>query len=392
MFKNFDRFALLAPEFTRIRRWIHQHPELGFEEQGTSKLVAEKLREYGFAVTEGVGGTGVVGGLKRGNSARAIGLRADMDALPIQESGDLPYRSIHDGKMHACGHDGHTAILLCAARYLAESAQFDGTVNLIFQPAEETLGGARRMIEDGLFDRFPCDEVYALHNAPGLPVGKVVCVAGPLMASADVAEVHIQGKGGHGAMPQLTKDAALAAAAVVVALQSIAARNVAPDETAVVTIGAIHAGEAFNVIPDTALIKLSTRACTPEVRDLLEKRIREVVAGVCAAHGVEATIKFDHLIGVLVNHPRPTAVAQGVLTDLLGADNVISVRPKGGLGSEDFATMAEHCPSCYIAIGNGVGSVGGCSVHNPGYDFNDEVIPIGAAYWAKLVETVLNKV
>jgi len=392
MFKDFENFAALAPEFIQVRRWIHQHPELGFEEQATSKLVAEKLREYGYAVTEGIGGTGVVGVLKRGDSARAIGLRADMDALPIHESEGRPYRSLHDGKMHACGHDGHTATLLCAARYLAESAQFDGTVNLIFQPAEEVLSGARRMIEDGLFERFPCDEIYALHNAPGLPVGKVLCPDGPITASSDVALVTIQGQGGHGAMPQLTKDAALAAAAVVVALQTIVARNVSPDETAVVSVGAIHAGEGFNVIPDSAVIKVNTRARSPKVRDLLEKRINEVVAGVCAAYDVEVTIKFDRLIGVLVNHPKPTAVARRVLANLLGDDNVISILSKGGLGSEDFAAMAEQRPACYIAIGNGVGSVGGCSVHNPGYDFNDEIIPIGAAYWSKLVETALGKI
>ena len=391
MFKDFASFAALATEFTQVRRWIHQHPELGFEEQGTSALVANRLREYGYTVTEGVGSTGVVGVLKRGRSARTIGIRADMDALPIHENESLSYRSIHEGKMHACGHDGHTAILLCAAKYLAESGQFDGTVNLIFQPAEEMLSGARRMIEDGLFDRFPCDEVYALHNLPGLPVGKVACLVGPVTASSDVALVNIQGKGGHGAMPHLTKDAALAAAAVVVALQSIVARNVTPGESAVVTVGAIHAGEGFNVIPDRALIKVNTRACTTDMRDLLEKRIKEVVTGVCAAYDVTVTIEFDRQIGVLVNHPRPTSVAHGVLTDLLGAENVISVHSKGNLGSEDFAAMAEVRPSCYIAIGNGVGSAGGCSVHNPGYDFNDELIPIGAAYWCKLVETALNR-
>jgi len=295
MFKDSADFAALAPEFTEIRRWIHQHPELGFEEHRTSKLVPGKLHEYGYAVTEGVGGTGVVGVLKRGCSSRAIGLRADMDALPIHESEGRPYRSVHDGKMLACGHDGHTATLLCAASYLAESGQFDGTVNLIFQPAEEVPGGARRMIEDGLFDRFPCDQIHALHNIPGLPVGKVVSLDDPITVSTDHALVNIQGKGGHGAMPHLTRDAALAAAAVVVALQGIVARNVAPDETAVVTIGAIHAGEGFNVIPDSALIKVNTRARTPDVRELLEKRVKEVVTGVCAAYDVEVTIEFERL-------------------------------------------------------------------------------------------------
>ncbi|WP_075790808.1 M20 aminoacylase family protein [Massilia putida] len=386
---HIEKARQMAPEYTTIRQWIHRHPELGFEEQETSTLVAAKLRELGYDVTEGVGGTGVVATLKRGNSTRSIGLRADMDALPIREAPGRAYCSVHDGKMHACGHDGHTATLLCGADYIARHADFDGTVHLIFQPAEETLDGARKMIEDGLFERFPCDTVYAMHNAPGLPVGQAVCLEGPITASSDRATVRIRGKGGHGAMPHLTRDPVLAAAALVMSLQSIVARNVSPDETAVISVGAIHTGETFNVIPDEAVVKLNTRACTPEVRNQLEERINGVVAGVCATYEVSFEIEFEHCIGVLVNHPEPTAVSRKVLTKLLGEQNVITVKRKGGLGSEDFATMAEARPGCYIALGNGVGTFGGCSVHNPGYDFNDEIIPIGAGFWGALVETVL---
>lgn len=389
MFEGRALIAEIAPRYVSLRQSIHQHPELGFEESTTSQLVAQTLRELGYQVTEGVGGTGVVASLKRGTAGRSIGIRADMDALPIEEAPGREYCSVNVGKMHACGHDGHTATLLCAADYIAENSQFDGTVHLIFQPAEELLTGARRMIEDGLFERFPCDAVYAMHNAPGLPVGKVVCLEGPMTASSDVAIVRIKGEGGHGAMPHLARDPALAASAVVVTLQSIVARNVPPDEIAVVSVGAIHSGDGFNVIPDSALIKLNVRACTPAIRELIEHRVREVVTGVCAAHGVSVEIEYERLIGVLVNHPEPTGEARRVLTALLGAENVITTKRKGGLGSEDFATMAEVKPGCYVALGNGIGSFGGCSVHNPGYDFNDEIIPIGAAFWAALVEDVL---
>jgi hippurate hydrolase len=389
MFAGRSLIADIAPRYVSIRRSIHQHPELGFEEQRTSQLVAELLNVFGYQVTEGVGGTGVVASLRKGTSTRSIGIRADMDALPIEEAPGREYCSVNAGRMHACGHDGHTATLLCAAQYIAENSDFDGTVHLIFQPAEELLTGARRMIEDGLFERFPCDAVFAMHNAPGLPVGKVLCLEGPLSASSDVATVRIKGEGGHGAMPHLARDPALAAAAVVVALQSIVARNVSPDETAVVSVGAIHCGEGFNVIPDSALVKLNIRACTPAVRELVERRVHEVVTGICAAHGVSVEIEYERLIGVLVNHPEPTREARRILTELLGEENVITVKPKGGLGSEDFATMAEARPGCYVALGNGIGSFGGCAVHNPGYDFNDEIIPIGATFWAALVEDLL---
>lgn len=375
-------------EFAAIRQHIHQYPELGFEENETSRLVADYLRQWGYEVHEGIGGTGVVGVLKAGNGERTIGLRADMDALPIQEDNDLPHQSRHPGKMHACGHDGHTAILLCAARYLAEKKTFNGTLNLIFQPAEETLGGALRMMEDGLFERFPCDAVYALHNAPGLPVGMFSVTAGVMAASSDVATIRLKGMGGHGAMPELAKDPIVAASSLVLALQTIVSRNVAATETAVITVGALNAGDAPNVIPADATLKLSIRAQSPKVRALLKKRIREVTHAIADAHEMEVDYCFEERVSTLFNSEAETALCHQVISTLVGAKNVVS-GGNGGLGSEDFAWMLERKPGCYVALGNGNSGPCGCSVHNPGYDFNDNAIPYGASYWASLVHTYL---
>ncbi|MFJ2362224.1 M20 aminoacylase family protein [Pseudomonas sp. NPDC087697] len=376
-------------EFAQIRRQIHQHPELGFEERQTSERVAELLREWGYDVHTGVGGTGVVGVLRNGNGARSIGIRADMDALPIMEESGMPWQSLHKGTMHACGHDGHTAVLLCTARYLAQTRQFDGTVNLIFQPAEETLGGAKRMIADGLFERFPCDAVYALHNMPTLPVGLFVTQAGAMSASSDIATIRLNGVGGHGAMPHKAKDPVIAAAEVVLALQSIVARNVPPGEVGVITVGSLHAGEAANVIPDHATMKLSVRATDPVIRALLKKRIGEVAHGVAATYALDLDYDYEERIGVLINTPAETALLQQVTRDLLGPQSLLTEVPRGYLGSEDFASMLEHKPGCYIAMGNGISGPHGCMVHNPGYDFNDDAIPYGASLWARLVETYL---
>lgn len=378
-------------EFAQIRRQIHHHPELGFEEQHTSQLVAGYLRQWGYEVHEGIGGTGVVGVLKQGNSPRSIGIRADMDALPIHEESGVAHCSRNAGKMHACGHDGHTAILLSAARYLAETRAFDGTLNLIFQPAEELLSGARRMIEDGLFERFPCDAVYALHNMPGLPVGMFVTQAGAMSASSDVATIRLLGVGGHGAMPHKCKDPVVAAAELVLALQSIVARNVPAGEVGVVTVGAIHAGEAHNVIPDVATLKLSVRSTSPQIRALLKKRIGEIAAGVANAHDIELELDYDERIGVLINTPKETALLQQVAREISGEQGVLTSVPSGYLGSEDFASMLEVRPGCYIVTGNGNSGPSGCMVHNPGYDFNDLAIPFGASLWARLVETSLSE-
>ncbi|KAF1053670.1 MAG: Hippurate hydrolase [Stenotrophomonas maltophilia] len=375
--------------FSGIRQQIHRHPELGFEEQRTAALVAGYLREWGYEVHEGVGGTGVVGVLRGGSGTRCIGIRADMDALPIEEASGVAYRSEHSGRMHACGHDGHTAILLCAARYLAQTRAFDGTLNLIFQPAEELLSGAVAMMDDGLFERFPCDAVYALHNAPGLPVGCFLTREGPLTASSDRVDIRLIGVGGHGAMPHTAKDPIVAAAELVLALQSIVSRNVPSTEVAVITVGAIHAGEAANVIPEHAELRLSVRATQPEVRSLLKQRIQEVVAGVAAVHGIRAECDYQELVPVLVNTPAETRLLREVASALVGPQRLLSQTPSGFLGSEDFAWMLERRPGCYIALGNGNSGPSGCMVHNPGYDFNDAAIPYGASLWVRLVETYL---
>ncbi|WP_442113800.1 M20 aminoacylase family protein [Pseudomonas sp. NUPR-001] len=379
----------IEAEMIALRRHLHAHPELSFEEFATSELIATKLQEWGYEVHRGIGQTGVVGRLQRGTGRKAIGLRADMDALPITEQTGLPYASKHAGKMHACGHDGHSAILLAAAKYLAQHGDFDGTLTLIFQPAEEGDGGARRMLEDGLFERFPCDAVYALHNMPGLPVGTLAFRSGPFMASTDTVSIQVHGVGGHGAMPHKAVDAVLAGAAIVMALQSVVARNVDPLDCAVVTVGAIHAGTAANVIPEHCELQLSVRALTLTVRDQLIERITAIAQAQAASFGASARVLVDEAqrFPPLVNHEQPTAFARQVALDWLGSDGVIS-DSKPLTGSEDFAVMLQHCPGSYLLIGNGDGE-GGCMVHHPGYDFNDDCLALGASYWVRLVESYL---
>ena len=378
----------IEAEMIALRHIIHAHPELSFEELATSELVAERLTRWGYQVTRGLGVTGVVGTLQKGNGSKAIGIRADMDALPIQENTGLPYASRHAGKMHACGHDGHTAMLLAAAHYLAsDSCQFNGTVHLIFQPAEEGGGGAFRMLQDGLFQRFPCDAVFGMHNMPGRPTGKLGFLPGPFMASADGVKIVITGTGGHGAMPHETVDPIVVSASLVMALQTIVARNVSPLETAVVTVGAIHAGEASNVVPDSAELQLCIRAMTPEVRSLLLERITALAHGQAASYGARADISLFDPYPPLINSAAETAFARQVALDWLGEEGLMpNLQPL--TGSEDFAFMLEQRPGCYLLIGNGDGE-GGCMVHNPGYDFNDASLAIGASYWVKLVEAFL---
>lgn len=384
-----DEIVAGAERFSALRRDIHAHPELGFEVPRTGELVTNLLREWGYKVETGIGRSGIVAQLKNGSGTRSIGLRADMDALPIIENTGLEWQSKHHGHMHACGHDGHTTMLLSAAEYLAKTRNFDGTLNLIFQPDEENLCGAKAMMEDGLFDRYPCDAVYAMHNAPGMPVGMALAVPGPMTSSSDRVDITLKGVGGHGAMPHLTKDPVIAAAAIVTAVQTIASRNVDPGESCVISTGILKAGTTFNVIPDSAEITLNVRAKSPDTRDLIEQRIREIVTTQAAVYGVEATIDYKRLVPVLVNHPVETKFFQQVLVDLLGSDNVLTSLPRGGNGSEDFAWMLATMPGCYIAIGNGAGEWHGCHVHNPGYDFNDEAIPVGASIWVRLAETYL---
>ena len=376
-------------EFIKLRRDIHRHPELAFEEHRTSDLVASKLESWGYAVHRGLGSTGVVGTLTRGQGQLRLGLRADMDALPIQEATGAEWSSMKPGVMHACGHDGHTAMLLAAAQSIAQDVSFNGTLNLIFQPAEEGGGGAVRMMDDGLFEHHPCDAVFAMHNMPGTPVGHFVFRDGSAMASSDYVTIRVHGTGGHGAMPHRAADPLVAAASIVMALQTIVSRNVDPLDTAVVTVGALHAGQANNVIPALATLELSVRSLNPEVRRLLEQRIKALVAAQAESFGVTADIDWLPGYCVLVNSKAETDFARQVALDLVGPERVTLQGP-ALTGSEDFAFMLEKIPGSYLLIGNGdATSAGACMVHNPGYDFNDDNIATGAAYWMTLVERFL---
>ncbi|MGF6920307.1 M20 aminoacylase family protein [Paraburkholderia sp. 40] len=379
--------AEVEQEMIALRRSIHAHPELAYEEFATGDLVADRLREWGYSVHRGLGQTGVVGQLKLGHGTRRLGLRADMDALPIHETTGLPYASKLPGKMHACGHDGHTTMLLAAARHLAREKSFDGTLNLIFQPAEEGLAGAKKMLDDGLFEQFPCDAVFAMHNMPGFPTGKLGFMPGSFMASSDTVIIKVIGRGGHGAVPHKAVDPVVVCAQIVLALQSIVSRNIAPLDMSIITVGAIHAGEAPNVIPETAEMRLSVRALRPEVRDHLQQRITEVATGQAAVFGARAEVDYQRRYPVLVNDAAMTALARQVALDWLGVDGLIGdMQPL--TGSEDFAFLLERCAGSYLIIGNGDGE-GGCMVHNPGYDFNDACLATGAAYWVKLAQTFL---
>ena len=377
-------------EMIAIRRQIHQQPELAYEEHATADLVAERLQRWGWEVHRGLGGTGVVGTLRAGTSTRRIGLRADMDALPIVESSGRPWASRVFGKMHACGHDGHTAMLLAAARHLAATRRFDGILHVVFQPAEEGQAGARKMLEDGFLDLFPCDAMFGMHNAPGRPAGRFLAIPGFAMASSDTAVIRVRGKGGHGAMPHVAVDSVVAASSIVMALQTIVSRNVPPLEMGIVTVGAFLAGDAPNVIPGEAELRLTVRAFRPDVRDLLERRITEIAQTQAAVYGAQAEVDYQRRYPVLHNHVRETAFCEQVVRDWLGDDGLVA-HAEPISASEDFAFFLEKVPGCYVFIGNGEGSEGGCMVHNPGYDFNDACLSTGASYWVKLAETYLKK-
>jgi hippurate hydrolase len=384
-----ESIAVQQDEMTRWRRDIHAHPELGFEEIRTSDIVAEKLRSFGLEVHRGIGRTGVVGVLRAGGSQRAIGLRADMDALPIAEANTFEHRSTHDGRMHACGHDGHTTMLLGAAKYLAERRNFDGVVNFIFQPAEEGIGGARAMIADGLFEKFPCEAIFGMHNRPGLPVGKFAVRAGPMMAGGAFFDIAVTGKGAHGARPEAGVDSVLVASHIAVALQSIVSRNVRPVEAAVVSVTKIHAGDAYNVIPQTAELSGTARAFTREVMDVIEKGVRRIAKGTAEAFGATAEVDFRLIFAPTVNDAREADFAAGVCAEVVGAENV-NRNPNLIVASEDFSFMLEQVPGCYFNIGNGAGE-GACEVHNPAYDFNDDALALGSSVFARIVETRLPK-
>lgn len=389
-YARIDQLLPYEQELVAIRRHLHQNPELAFAEHGTADFVAGRLQEWGYEVARGIGGTGVVGTLRQGDGSRRLGIRADMDALPIQEATGAAHASRAPGLMHACGHDGHMAMLLGAAKYLARQRNFSGTLHLIFQPAEERGfdSGGKAMVDDGLFERFPCDAVYAMHNHPGVPQGRFLLRSGAFMAAGDRVFIKVLGVGGHAARPHLAADPLVAAAAIVTGLQTVVARNVDPAESAVVTVGRLRAGDALNVIPADAEIGISVRSFAPQVRALLKERITALATGIAQAHGTRAEIDYVEGYPVLVNDPEAVALAAQVATDLVGADAVDLEHPRL-MGSEDFAYMLEHRPGAYIRLGNGTGEDGGCNVHNPLYDFNDNALPIGAALWVHLAQSSL---
>ena len=381
-----QRIAELHDELIEIRHDIHRHPEIAFEEVRTADIVAQKLADWGLDVDRGLGKTGVVGTLRAGSSNRAIGLRADMDALPVDELNAFDHRSVIDGKMHACGHDGHTTMLLGAARTLAQNRDFNGTVHFIFQPAEEMYGGAKFMIEDGLFDKFPVEGIWGMHNMPGLPAGHFSVATGPVMAAADEYRVKITGVGGHAAYPHYAVDPVYIASEIVVALQTIAARRVDPLGSVVVSTTVLRAGNAGNVIPESAEMIGSARAFTTELQDEIESSIRRIAEGVAQAHGATAEVEYTRGYPPTINHSAETEIARQAAIRTAGAENVGA----GGLpmmASEDFSFMLLERPGCYLFIGNGEGDHA-VECHNPHYDFNDDILPIGARYWVNLVEDV----
>ena len=383
-------------ELQQIRRTIHAHPELSFEEVKTSDLVAKKLTEWGIPVIRGLGITGVVGVIKNGTSNRAVGLRADMDALPVQESNTFPHHSQHEGKMHACGHDGHTTMLLGAAHHLSQHKNFDGTVYVIFQPAEEGAGGAKRMMDEGLFEQCPMEAVFGMHNWPGAAAGGMGVKVGPMMASSNEFEVIVKGKGAHAAQPHMGIDPIMVAVQIAQSWQTIISRNKSPIDSGVLSITQIHSGSATNIIPNSASLIGTVRTFTLPVLDLIESRMREIAEHTAAAFGATIEFRFHRNYPPLINHDLETQFAVGVMEEVVGKDRVDSqVEPT--MGSEDFAFMLLEKPGCYVFIGNGDGEhrmqghgLGPCNLHNPSYDFNDDLLPIGATYWVRLAERFLS--
>lgn len=383
-----DQIDHYKEEMTAWRRNLHQHPELAFQETRTADFVAERLTSFGIPIHRGLATTGVVGTLKAGNGNRAIGLRADMDALPMQEANTFAHRSVHDNRMHACGHDGHTAMLLAAAKYLAETKNFSGTVHFIFQPAEEAAGGARVMIEDGLFEKFPVDSVYGMHNMPGIPAGTFSMRVGAQMAAFDSFDILLKGIGTHAAMPHLGTDQIVTAAAIVTALQTVVSREVDPMGQGLLSITRIRGGDSYNIMPDQVLISGCVRSFDARVQAHLKEALNRIVMQTAAAHKAQADLTFlEHYPATISTEDGIRASAAAAM-DVVGAENV-NTKGKAMLASEDFGYMLAAKPGSYVFIGNGTDSVGGCMVHNPNYDFNDTILPIGAKYWARLVEREL---
>ncbi|AMP07272.1 M20 aminoacylase family protein [Collimonas pratensis] len=392
-----DPIIAFQAELQAIRRDLHAHPELNYEEQRTSDVVARKLTEWQIPILRGMGVTGVVGIIKNGSSDRAIGLRADMDALPVQELNTFPHASQHQGKMHACGHDGHTAMLLGAAHHLSKHRNFDGTVYLIFQPAEEGGGGAQRMIDDGLFEKCPVEAVFGMHNWPGMATGSFGVTPGPMMASSNEFEVIVKGKGSHAAQPHKSVDPVMVAVQIAQSWQTIVSRNLNPNDPAVLSVTQIHSGSATNVIPDVATLIGTVRTFSLPVLDTIEARMREVAQHTAAAFSAEVEFRFHRNYPPLVNHAKETAFAVEVLQAMVGSDNV-NPQVEPTMGAEDFAFMLQNKPGCYVFIGNGEGAhrdsghgLGPCNLHNASYDFNDDLLPIGASYWVNLAESYLKK-
>jgi len=374
-------------ELTALRRDIHAHPELAFDERRTADIVAAELARYGLEVHRGLARTGVVGVLRAGQSSRMIGLRADMDALPLAELNEFPHHSRHPGKMHACGHDGHTAMLLGAARYLADNPEFDGTVVFIFQPAEESEGGAAVMIEEGLFDQFPVEAVFGLHNWPGIPVGEMMVMPGPVMAGTCGFEIHVRGHGCHAAMPHQGIDSIVTGAQLVQALQTVVSRTLHPCDAAVVSVTQFHAGEAWNIIPEEVVMRGTIRSFKPEVQESVERAIERLCSGIAAANGAQISVRFEHRYPPTVNSPAEARFCQSVAGEVFGQERVLTdILPS--MGAEDFAYMLREKPGCYVWLGNGPGT-GGCTLHNPHYDFNDQLLTLGVAYWTQLVRRAL---
>ncbi len=395
--KLISNIVSAAPAMAAIRRDLHAHPELCFQELRTADVVAAKLTEWGIPIHRGLGTTGVVGIIKTGSSERAIGLRADMDALPLQEFNTFAHASVHAGKMHACGHDGHTAMLLAAAQHLATHHNFDGTVYLIFQPAEEGGGGAREMIKEGLFKQFPMDAVFGMHNWPGMELGQFAVSVGPVMASSNEFKITIRGKGGHAAMPHNALDPVPVAAAMVQAFQTIISRNLKPIEAGVISVTMIHAGAATNVIPDSCELQGTVRTFSIAVLDQIEQRMRVVAEHTAAAFGLSCAFEFRRNYPPTINAASEADFARGVMAELVGPQRVIAQEPT--MGAEDFSFMLMEKPGCYVFIGNGDGTHrdmghggGPCMLHNPSYDFNDALIPLGASYWVRLAEAWLRPV
>ncbi|BDT69431.1 hippurate hydrolase [Comamonadaceae bacterium OS-1] len=389
-----DQLVAQAPGIAALRRELHAHPELSFQEVLTADLVARQLTEWGIPIHRGLAGTGVVGILQNGSSPRAIGLRADMDALPLQEFNTFAHASQHPGKMHACGHDGHTAMLLAAAQYLAEHRDFDGTVYLIFQPAEEGGGGAREMVQEGLFTRFPMDAVFGMHNWPGMAVGQFALSPGPVMASSSEFKITIHGKGSHAAMPNMGIDPVPIAAQMVLAFQTIISRNKKPIDAGVVSVTMVHGGSATNIVPDSVELQGTVRTFTLEVLDLIEARMRQIADSLCEAFGARCDFEFARNYPPTINHAAEAAFARQVMADIVGPANVVTQEPT--MGAEDFAYMLQAKPGAYCFIANGDGDhralghgAGPCTLHNPSYDFNDDLIPLGATYWVRLAEAWL---